>query len=415
MRVTKTASVSAKLAVVNFLLFCCCLSLLLYPPTILSAQNLYDLEYLIGNQDAVLVRNPKGGIVFSKNAAVQLVPASTLKVLTALVALHYLGPDYRFVTEFYLDQDSNLKIKGFGDPILISECISEIAKALTTLNGIVLREINDLVLDNSYFKDPITIPGVTSSDDPYNAPNGALSVNFNTVAFKRDNNGVYVSAEPQTPLLPFVLPRIHLSAANQGRITLSRENNESTRYVGHLFLFFLNKEGVKLNGRIRMGKVRKDADTLIFRYASRFSMKQIIAMLLEHSNNFIANQLLIASGAKAYGMPGTLDKGVRAALSYANHILNIDDIHISEGSGISKDNRISAEGLHKILDAFAPYYCLMQKREKTFYKTGSLDGIKTRVGYIENEDGGLYSFVVMINTPGKSPKRIMDILLQDLD
>ncbi len=363
----------------------------------------------------MLVRDPQGGIVFSKNADIQLIPASTLKILTALVALHYLGPDYRFVTEFYLDQNSNLKIKGFGDPILISECLAEIAKELTTLNGITLREINDLVLDNSYFQDPIIIPGVTSSNDPYNAPNEALSVNFNTVAFQRNKDGTYSSAEPQTPLLPVVLPRIQLFAADQGRITLSPENNESTRYAGYLFSFFLNNEGIKFTGQIRMGRVQKDADTLIFRYASRFSMKQIIAMLLEHSNNFIANQLLIASGATAYGMPGTLDKGVRAALSYATHILNINDIHIVEGSGISKDNRISAEGLNKVLHAFLPYYSLMQKTKKAFFKTGSLAGVKTRAGYIENGNGELYSFVVLINTPGKSPRHIMEVLLQGLD
>ncbi len=414
MRFTIPSSISSKFAVAHFLPVFCFLYLLLFLPNTLSAQKLNDLENLIDNQDAVLVADPQGRIIFSKNSDIQLVPASTLKVLTALVALHYLGPDFRFVTDFYLDQDSNLKIKGFGDPVLISENLMEIAKALTTLTGPDLQKVNDLVLDDSYFKDPIIIPGVTSSYDPYNAPNGALSVNFNTVAFKRDKNGTYVSAEPQTPLLPFVLARIYSSDVDQGRIILSRKKNESTLYTGHLLLFFLKKEGVKLNGRIRMGRVEKDVDTLIFRYISSFSLKQIISMLLEHSNNYIANQLLVATGAKAYGMPGTLEKGVRAALSYATNILKIDNIHISEGSGISKKNRISAEGLLKILDAFSPYYSLMQKMDKVFYKTGSLNGIKTRVGYIENVNGELYYFVVLINTPGKSPQKIMDILVRDL-
>jgi D-alanyl-D-alanine carboxypeptidase len=82
-------------------------------------KSLCKLGDLLGNQDAVLVADAKGRILFSKDADKKLVPASSLKILTALVALHYLGPDYRFTTEFYLDKNLNLKIKGYGDTLFI--------------------------------------------------------------------------------------------------------------------------------------------------------------------------------------------------------------------------------------------------------------------------------------------------------
>ena len=125
------------------------------------AGNLDDLHNLVGNQDAVLVADSKGGILFSKNADQQLIPASTLKILTALVALDYLGPDHRFVTEFYLDQEDNLIVKGYGDPLLVSEALVQIATVLATRLHSRKKRINDLVLDASYFDDPIVIPGVT--------------------------------------------------------------------------------------------------------------------------------------------------------------------------------------------------------------------------------------------------------------
>ena len=278
----------------------------------LYAKPLDDLNSFVGNHDAILVVNPQGRIVFSKNADNQLVPASVLKIFTALVALHYLGPEYRFSTEFYQNQDSTLKIKGYGDPLLISEILMEIVNNLILYLETKPTIINDLVLDDSYFKSPVLIPGVASSYEPYDAPNGALCVNFNTVNFRRDKNGAYVSGETQTPLLPFVLSRITASAMDRGRIILSRQKNEKTLYAGHLFLYFLKKQGIKSNGKIRMGRVEK-CDKLIFRYLSRFSLIQVLSTLLEYSNNFIANQLLIASGAKAYGPPGTLEKGIRAA------------------------------------------------------------------------------------------------------
>ncbi len=384
------------------------------------AKNLYDqkfndLKNLLGNQDAVLVADPQGRVIFSKNAGIQLVPASVMKIFTALVAFHYLGPEYRFATEFYKDQDSNLKVKGYGDPLLISETLVEIVNNIILKFNTKLKNINDLVLDDSYFKAPVLIPGVISSCEPYDAPNGALCVNFNTVNFRRDQNGSYVSAETQTPLLPFALSKITESAMDRGRIILSPKKNEITLYAGHLLLYFLKKESIKSNGIIRIGRVQKELDKLIFRYLSRFSLKQVVSKLLEHSNNFIANQLLIAAGAKVYGPPGTLNKGIRAAIAYAKNNLKIDNINVIEGSGISRRNRISAKSLYKILKVFEPYHSLMHRKGRAFYKTGTLKGINTRVGYIVNAKGKLYCFVVLLNTPGKSTKPIMDILLRNLN
>ena len=67
----------------------------------LLAQDQARISKLIGNRDAVLLADPNQKIIVSKNIAKKLIPASTLKILTALVGLQYLGSDYRFDTEFY--------------------------------------------------------------------------------------------------------------------------------------------------------------------------------------------------------------------------------------------------------------------------------------------------------------------------
>ncbi len=378
-------------------------------------KALQALQHDIGSNDAVLVANRKGRIIFSENAEKPLIPASTLKILTSLVALHYLGPDYRFTTEFYMDAKANLKIKGYGDPLLISEVLAEISKSLSADLSIKAQRINDLVLDDSYFIRKLIIPGKTKSLEPYDAPNGALCVNFNTVYFKQLKNGSFISAEPQTPLLPIALKRIKQSGLDKGRIVLAHAENEITLYAGHLFQYFLDKEEIKITGKIRTGKVRKDKDKLIYQHTSRFTLKQIISKLLEHSNNFMANQILIAAGAKAFGPPGTLDKGILAASTYANNVLNIDDIRLVEGSGISRKNRISAKNLAKIIKEFEPYYKLMRHSKGEYYKSGTLKGIATRIGYIENKKGELYRFVVILNSPGKSMQNIMDSVRRIID
>ena len=358
-------------------------------------------------------RNPcwrsRGEGYFFKKCSKKLIPASILKIFTALVAFHFLGEDHRFNTDFYLDRDSNLKVKGYGDPLLLSEILDEISEILITK----FVSIRDIVLDDTYFQHPIVIPGITSSFEPYDAPNGALCVNFNTVNFKRKNN-IYVSAEPQTPLLPFVLPRIRQSALDRGRIILSNEKKEVTRYTGRLLQYFLEKKKVKARGKIKIGRVRKEKDTLIFKYVSRYTLKHIVAELMEYSNNFIANQILIASGVKLDPPGGTLKKGVQAGYFFAKKILKIDDFSFVEGSGISRKNKISGDSMYKVLKKFKSYHYLMRHTDREFYKTGSLKGIRTRAGYIRSRKGGLYSFVVMINTPGKTTGSIMARLLAAL-
>ncbi len=135
---------------------------------------------------------------------------------------------------------------------------------------------------------------------------------------------------------------------------------------------------------------------------------------MEYSNNFIANQILIASGVKLDPPGGTLKKGVQAGYFFAKKILKIDDFSFVEGSGISRKNKISADSMYKVLKKFKSYHYLMRHTDREFYKTGSLKGIRTRAGYIRSRKGGLYSFVVMINTPGKTTGSIMARLLAAL-
>jgi D-alanyl-D-alanine carboxypeptidase/D-alanyl-D-alanine-endopeptidase (penicillin-binding protein 4) len=374
-----------------------------------SGEMLKDVNALIGPKDAILVTGPAGEVLLQKNTERPLVPASILKIFTSLVAIHHLGLDFRFATEFYLDDAQNLTIKGYGDPLLISETVADIARALATIT----TRINDIVVDDSLFVQPLEIPGVSSSSEPYDAPNGALCVNFNTIYFKREKNRL-VSAEPQTPLLPIALERIRSSKLQEGRIVLSHDESQVARYAGHLFEYFLQQSGLAIMGKVRIGKVRPDIDRLVYRYLSAFTLRDIITKLLEYSNNYITNQILIAAGIAAYGPPGSLEKGVRAARLYGRDILQTASLHLNEGSGISRENRVTARDMLKILDAFAPYHTLMRNNGRLFYKTGTLHGISTRAGYIQNGDGELYRFVVMLNSPGKSAERVTRQLVNHL-
>jgi len=385
-----------------FILF----SLFLCPSTY-ALSPIHTINNLISSQDAVLLASPKGDVIFSKNADKKLIPASTLKVMTSLVALHYLNEDYRFQTEFFIDAHSNLIIKGYGDPLMVSEEITKIANTLKPLTG----PINDIILDDTFFEKPLTIPGtVKNSLQPYDAPNGALCVNFNTVNFKIENKMI-VSAEPQTPIVDIARKKIKSSnlksGLKSGRILLTNNGDEITRYAGEIFYYFFKSQGIEIQGDIKLGKVNFDKDRLIYRHTSPFDLPEIIRRLLEYSNNFMANQILLAAGAKAFGPPASMEKGIKAAKEYLNRQFGLMYASFVEGSGISRNNQLTARAFLRILFEFKPHYRLMKKADHEYFKTGTLTGINTRIGYIISPKGELYPFVVFINTPEKTTAPVM--------
>ena len=373
-----------------------------------AASPLQEIKRLLGSKDAALLAGPSGQVVVSVNASERLVPASTLKLLTALTAFHYLGEDYRFETKFYVRDDASLVIKGFGDPLLVSEDVKSIAAVLRKQ----INFVHHIILDDTYFAKPLIIPGTErNSIQPYDAPCGALSVNFNSFGFRLQENGSLVSAEPQTPFVDIAREKIisltPSAALRSGRIPLSCENNEVPRYAGQVFAFFLAESGIRVTGDIRADKADPGRDMLAYRHVSSLNLTEIIARLMKSSNNFIANQVFLATGAKAYGPPATLEKGIRAVKQVAEDELKIEGISMVEGSGISRENRLSADNFLKILKAFQLHYHLLRHQDGEYFKTGTLNGVHTRVGYLEGADGRLYPFVALINTPGGKTDSIM--------
>jgi D-alanyl-D-alanine carboxypeptidase/D-alanyl-D-alanine-endopeptidase (penicillin-binding protein 4) len=374
-------------------------------PLRLCAGQIAAPPELIGPGDALLVVGEGGHIICKQNETRKCAPASTLKILTALAAIETLGENYRFETLFYQSREQELEVKGCGDPMLTSEVLESLADTLSTR----VNHVAGLVIDDSYFANDINVPGVEDSTNPYDARNGALCANFNTVFFRRDATGGIVSAEPQTPMIPYVEEKIRLMGLRPGRHTLFRDHNEIGRYAGELLLHFLRTRGVECQGTVRMGVVRDD-DRLVYAYRSILTLEETLVKMLAYSSNFMANQILITMGAHVDAPPGTLKKGVRVVSDFARDALELPDIEIAEGSGISRENRLSALDMLAILKGFEPYRTLLPHDGRVFYKSGSLKGIQARVGYVEGGSKGLYYFVVLLSSAEPKMSRVMDFV-----
>ncbi len=381
----------------------------LFHPPDSDAKKCISCERQIKSSDSFLVATSSGKILFEKNAGKQRIPASTLKVLTALAALNHFGPSYRFQTEFYMDPHQNLKIKGYGDPLLISEVLHQIADIVSKRTG----SFRNIILDNTYFSSRISVPGCENTTNPYDAPIGALCANFNTIAFKFRKNRP-CSTESQTPMVPFMAHQIRALGLQSGRRTFTHNSKEAALYVGELLRHLLKERGVKTRGTIRFGTVLP-SDTLIFTYKSIFPLETVVEKMLHSSSNFMANQIFVALGASVYGPPGTLAKGIRATQAYIKKELGLKHIKLVEGSGLSRQNHLSAYDMLAILEKFKPYRNLLKRQDQVLYKTGSLKGISARTGYIEDPPFAPYYFAVFFNRTGSNMATMVSCLKKAIE
>ncbi|MFA5903206.1 MAG: D-alanyl-D-alanine carboxypeptidase [Desulfobacula sp.] len=355
----------------------------------------------------IILADDRGDILYAQNKEKYYIPASTLKILTSLAAIHILGEDYHFPVHYDYNQKSkNLYIKGYGDPIFTSEILEDLSRDIILKTKI--KEVHHIIIDQSYFSKQIDIPGRGDSLNPYDAPIGALCANFNTIMFQWDSQKKqFVSGEPQTPLLDFFHDDIRKTNLKQGRIILSQE--QSYLYPGLLLKYFLEKKMVPVKGSVLLGDVSPEEKKTNI-YISPHGLKNVIQRLLQYSNNFIANQLFLSMGAKVYGAPATIEKGVRVVTDFANQHLKLNALVIDEGSGLSKSNRISPDQMIKLLINFKPYHELMRCEDNDFFKTGTLTGVRTRAGYLVGKDDRLYPYVIMVNEENKGYEPILNHL-----
>ena len=293
----------------------------------------------------VFVVDAAGNELVARNADKPFVPASVTKIVTAWLAMETLGGDYRFATRFYLDDKRMLYVLGGGDPFLISEELAPLAVAL--VGAIGKKPINGIVIDASYYPSNLRIPGIEDTDEAYNALNSALAVNFNTIYAVRRGNNVR-SAEKQTPITPLAIAQFLARGSNgTGRISLNQDPTVSLQYAGELIAAFIERAGGRVTGKISLGTVPKGLEPVYVHRQSR-PLSKILTELLHASNNYVANQVFLEIGGHRLGGPVSLDKSIQVA----NEMLaahGVADMHLEEGSGISRDNRFSARGLAKVL------------------------------------------------------------------
>jgi D-alanyl-D-alanine carboxypeptidase/D-alanyl-D-alanine-endopeptidase (penicillin-binding protein 4) len=374
-------------------------------------------------------------------------PASTIKLLTTFLALEDLGPAYTWPTEAYVNGQvregrlaGDLYIKGYGDPYMVTERLWLFLRGLRQRG--LLHVDGDLVIDGSFFALAPEDPGAFDGQAyrVYNAGPDAFLVNFKAINFvlRPDplNNRVDVVADPQPANLN-IRNQVQLAdgrcasqggiqvavaepvGGNQitfsgqmgrrcGEVRLSRALQPGPEYAYGVVRGLWEESGGTISGGFRQESV-PDGLELFYGFDSP-PLSDVIRAVNKWSNNVMTRQIFLTMGAARFGPPATVEKSREAAAaSLAARGLEFPELRLDNGAGLSRDTRISARSLARLLLAAhdSPFRSefesslavagvdgTLRRRFRNealtgqmHLKTGRLNGVFAMAGYVRNQAG----------------------------
>ena len=398
-----------------------------------------------------------GEELYARAPGLALIPASTQKLLTAVAALDTFGPGHRFETRVLAasapDAGGNvgdLFVVGGGDASLTSEQWWRLAADLRAYG--LTRVQGDLVLDDSAFDrvrwhpswEPVTARA-------YHGPVGALTANYGAfrvvIAPGSPGEAARVRIDPPVPYLALVNRTQTVAGARaslrverlagrgrervvvSGRIAPGAEPKEVWRsvadpraYAGAVLRLQLEANGIAVAGTVRAGSPPPDAVEL---HAFKgHPVHHVVELALKYSSNMIAESLvkgiaLAEARARGQGAPASWETGMaQVRLRLRSIGVGLDGVTLVDGSGLSRENRVSAQALVSALRAADARFAIgpdllaglpiaaedgtLEERAEGAHarvraKTGTLDGVTTLAGHAHTEDGRELVFALLVN------------------
>jgi D-alanyl-D-alanine carboxypeptidase/D-alanyl-D-alanine-endopeptidase (penicillin-binding protein 4) len=421
-------------------------------------------------------RNAK--VLLSLNPNQALIPASVTKLVTAAAALRAFPPGTRFETRLLSDGKQSGKVlkgdlvlKGGGDPSFTPSVLAELVSRLARRG---IREIDgDILVDDSYF-DSVRIDASRSDtervDQAYDAPVGAMSFNWNTVAvYVRPGalagEPAHVIIEPYSDYIrvrgtvrtsvgrgrPRVGARRVADPAHAGdtievngfigqqieEVMAYKNITQPDLWSAENLRQELKRQGISVAGRVRRGAASFGARKLASVQGD--TVQEIVVEMNKTSNNFVAEMLAKNLSAQERP-PGNLERGMVLIREYMRSLgLSALEYTLVNPSGLTRDNKLSARALVRVLQdmggnfQYAPEFLaslpiagvdgtlrrrLRNTPAERFIraKTGYVDGVVTLAGYAGHKDGRIVTFAFLYNgrVPTYRVRKLYDDLAEEL-
>jgi D-alanyl-D-alanine carboxypeptidase/D-alanyl-D-alanine-endopeptidase (penicillin-binding protein 4) len=363
------------------------------PPTTVSVAQtkeqlasrfaeLIEKSGLGANMGAVVIDAFSGDRLYTLNPETPRNPASNMKLVTAATALVELGPEHRLRTTVAgsIAADGRvaaLILRGEGDPSLAFEDLLAIARRLVDFG---VREVDEIVVDGSYFDEQILPPAFEQQPKEiaaFRAAVAAVSVDRNAYELRVAPGPTADAAANVIVRCPdhFALesaitttasgtPKIVAEQKQRGdelaiRLTGSmplgvrgvgyeRRIESPLSYAGHCLKSALRSQRIAGALRVRVGAQAAAAPVLITHESE--ALTSLLQRVGKSSDNFYAEMLLKVIGAEATKRQGSSAAGIARAEALLKAAgVPSGAATMVNGSGLFKGGALSPDALARLL------------------------------------------------------------------
>jgi len=407
---------------------------------------------------ALHVRERGGTLAFGVEADRPLAPASNMKLVTSAAALLLLGPAWSFETQLEAGGpitagvlDGALVVRAAGDPLYDpgGDPAALLQPAIDALVRAGLRRVRgDLVLDERDYQEPAPYAGWPDSSQywtEYCALSGGFSLNRGCLAVQVKPGAVGAPARVTVvPAEHGLEPHFDVDTVAKGEIVVSLFVKAGSLFVrgklpvrtesytaecahtdpvelfGAVLAARLRAAGIAIDGQVRRARGAPGGEVLV---TLATPLVRYLVPINTDSINAVADELFLAMGQELEGA-GSAAGGARAT-ARALERLGVDTTGFvqHDGSGLSRDNRVTARQLTELLTAVleldpdtaalfrdslavAGETGTLEKRMRgsaaagrVRAKTGFIAGVSSLSGVVQADDGRELVFSVIVSYP----------------
>jgi D-alanyl-D-alanine carboxypeptidase/D-alanyl-D-alanine-endopeptidase (penicillin-binding protein 4) len=440
-----------------------------------SPLSVYDLKRRI---DVILSRSSlrrvlfsvqiidadTGGSIYEMNPHLALIPASNMKIVTSASALEYLGRDFAFVTRVGLCGDA-LVVKGSGDPLLGDKETDLrngrwtqpfIGEIIARLKEIEVASVSDILIDTSIFDSRRVHPSwpLDQLHQKYACEVSGLNYNGNCIDISAANNNgkAVLSLDPPTDYFKLInaltiwhsrkswfsvhrtgVPGELLIKGNcrtqAGPYSVAVEN--PALFFGRLLRNALMEQGIGVSGEIRESPTPQGCEIRLLAEHST-SIGDCLQRTNKDSLGLAAEAMFKRLGVQSDpdANQGSWEGGQRVLSGYLQGLGVSEREHvIADGSGLSRDNRLSANALTRVLmhlaagadwefytDSLAvggldgtieKHFWEAKYRGRVLAKSGYIHAVRALSGVVRT-DSGDYIFSILANKAGSGARAAID-------
>ena len=334
------------------------------------------IDDAIGTRRVSVAVGDDDAFLYERAASTPRIPASNEKLLLSMTLYDTFGPDVRIRTSVAASGVAasgavrNLWILGRGDPGMGPGTMAALARKVADAG--ITRVRGRVVGSTGYFRRDWDAPGWNDvARDYVNRPTALV--------FERNGD-----AHPE-------------------------------RLAAKALATRLEAMGVRVDGRPGAGKPPAGLETI----ASVASppLQRLLTKMLRPSDNFVAEMLGKGLGAQVRGVPGTIAKGAASIQAWTDgHGV---DFALNDNSGLSYANRVTAEGIVRLLWVAEdqPWGADLRRALPTGgqgtlrhrlrgvevrAKTGTLDDVSALSGWVKTDPGGWVEFSILSYGMSKS-------------